>query len=335
MAAIGIVREPKGVHDAANVLELRRGLAVLAAELDEIAAASAQHATSGADCMDALNASAEKLVVELARDSPSSEHRMPVNARDSSLVRRRAQLEEEICTLERRAARQDNDANSSLNGGTWAASFANREQALAARLRQAEAAAEASQTAAEMQAQEHVRVAEAYLAELRESRRELETSCNTAGEDWRTRFGNFVVTQNFAADLAARDAECSGADPGSSRLDSALTAALHASQQRAYNTSSAGCTAGSLEATAVAAAQCVMGMAEAERRRRGLLVAAWRKLRGEDPFRNATGQGAVVPVDQVFTPRQTRDWDLDMSSIAPKSATPSARLTTIDGLRRL
>lgn len=357
MSAFRATRDPSAVHDTAKILALRRGLAGLATEVDGLAASSARHAATGADCMEALRASAEALVAQLAEarangdglisgDSLTSDGQSgTVTGRDPVVARRRAQLEEEVRAMERRAARWPEESEVSvsagvalavdgggINGRAWAASYAERQQVLEVRLAQAEAAADASRAAAEAQAQEAVQGAEAYLAELRKSRRNLENSISAAsGGDWRARFEALVVAQNVAADRATRAADCGGADLGAARLDQALSAALLASQQHvnattqaAASTSAAGAAgaAGGGFTTATAAAHCVAGMAEAERRRRGLLVEAWRKLQGEDPRLSASGRGGLVPVDRVFTPRRTRDWELDLSCGASRNATP-------------
>merc|ERR1712232_833524 len=104
-----------------------------------------------------------------------------------------------------------------------------------------------------------------------------------------------VTAQNALADRAAM----LGPDPSSSRLDQALSAASAA----------AGAARGSHTGARrpppeylIQAVRCVCGLAEAERRRGGLLVERWRELQGNAPWQVSEGGASIPPVDRAFSP---------------------------------
>lgn len=321
-AAEGPPRHSEASTLAAKTPRLRREAARLAAELGSLGSEAARHSAAAERCVEALRVRAEELYAHLAEQSASSKQRADV------VAHRQAVLEEEVRVLERRAEEAASGsccppggeggggagcgAWSARNTGVgvspaWVAVEAERREALEARI----AAANAWNASATEQARESVAALEERLASLREERREVHARAAArrasaaasipagagAGTDhsWRARFQALEVAQHALADRAAA---MGGADPGAERLAAALAAASAAARAAVDGPEHIGL-----------AMRCVCGLAEAERRRAGLL----RQGGGHDPRLAATdGLGSVPPVDRSFSPSQAHDWDLDL-----------------------
>lgn len=273
--------------------ELRRRAAELATELGDLGAEAGRQAAAAEHCMAQLRKRAEALRTGLAGTRADG-------GRLDALMRRRAVLEAEVQVLERRA--EEERAPCEAAGRREA----EQRDALEARIAGAEARrAEAAQTA-----QAVVRQCEDRLAALREERYELEATA-APHMSWRARFEALVAAQNAIADRAA----VLGADPGAAQLDRTLAAAADAVR------SAEGSGAAAPEALS-STVRCLHRLAEAERRRRGLLVERWRELQGDRSEAITAGQGSAVPPPDgtVFSPSPARDWDLDMCRMASGGA---------------
>jgi len=275
--------------------ELRRQAAEIAAELGNLGAEAGRQAAAADLCTAQLRKRAEALRTGLASTRADGGHL-------DSLMRRRAVLEAEVQVLERRAEEERGPCESAFRRE------AEQREALEARIAGAEdRRSKAAQTALAM-----VRQCEDRLAALREERYELEATA-APHMSWRARFEALVAAQNAIADRAA----AAGADPGAAQLDHALAAAADAVRSAEGNGPT---TPESLSNTA----RCLHRLAEAERRRRGLLVERWRELQGDRSEAIAEGHGSAVPQDGCFSPSPARDWDLDMCRMASRGASAAA-----------
>lgn len=271
--------------------ELRRQAAELAAELSDLGAEAGRQAAAADHCMAQLRKRAAALRTGLAGTRADG-------GRLDALMRRRAVLEAEVQVLERRAEEERAPCEAACRRE------AEQRDALEARI----AGAEARRSEAARTAQAVVRQCEDRLAALREERYELEATA-APHMSWRARFEALVAAQNAIADRAAAAA----ADPGASQLDRALAAAADAVR------SAEGSGPAAPEALS-STVRCLHRLAEAERRRRGLLVERWRELQGDRSEAIAAGHGSAAPQDGYFSPSPARDWDLDMCRMASGGA---------------
>lgn len=278
---------------------LRHQAAQLAQELSDLNTEAGQQAAMAEQCIDELMLRAEALRSQVKEANKESSQRA------EAACHRQAILQEEVRVLEQRA--KAGTLAGATNGPTWASVDAEKRKKLEARI----VGAEQRQAAATKVAQETKRRCEDRLAALREERQELEASAGTADVCmWRSRFEALLAAQNALADRAAT----LGPDSGRERLDQALAAA---SSAVAAAGGGPACREGQSNAAPeylLETVRCVCGLAEAERRRGGLLMERWRELHGHDSFRMADSKacGSVAPGDRGFSPSRAYDWDLDM-----------------------
>lgn len=291
------VHSAETLSDALNVKAplLRRRAAELADGLSSLRSEAGHQAQAAERCVSALYVRAEELAAELTEAQAAA----PLSA--EAVQARQAILQEEVRVLERRAE------VSSLGGSdspAWAAAELERREVLEARISEAQV----REAAASELATEQISEGEGRLAEIREELQEMKANSQSATgiRPWRARFEALVTAQNAIADRAAM----LGPDPGSSRLDQALSAASAA----------AGAASGSHAAGArgpppeylIQAVRCICGLAEAERRRGGLLVERWRELQGNTPWQASEGKASIPPPDRPLSPSQPYEWNLDM-----------------------
>lgn len=301
----GLVRSlpPSDVLDvSAKAPVLRHRASELSEELNRLRIEAGQQALAAKRCVAALHARAEELAVEFTEAQSAG----PISA--DAARHRQAILREEVRALERRA--EASNPGSSYTPA-WASVEAEKIEVLESRICKAQAReAEVSKLG-----NEQLRHGEERLAELREQRHELQSHANarSGSMTWQARFEAFVAAQTALADRAAM----LGPDPGAARLDQALSAASAAAGAAAG--SHAPGARGSPPEYLVAAVRCICGLAEAERRRGGLLVDRWRDLQGNTPWQAPEGAASIPPVDRVFSPSQPFEWDLDLCRAASPS----------------
>jgi len=291
---------------AEKASRLKKQATAIAAELESFAVEASRQAASADSCMSSLHSSAEALVGQMSdvKLALNSNIRDQVGDEATALTRRRAQLQQQVAAAQRRVEDTAIGGVGAANGATWTAAERERRAALEARV----ARAEVGRAKAESQAEDVLQSCEMKLMQLRERRRDLEmeisSGCSAeAANLWKSRFESLIAAQNGIADDASSPA---APDHGSARVDQALRAAAAAVQQ-AVDTAGAQSPPSSL----VGAVRCVLGLAEAERRRRALVVEAWQKSQGDDPRAVARGLTCMPPVDRAFSPPRGYDWDLD------------------------
>mmetsp|Transcript_129505 Transcript_129505/g.242257 ORF Transcript_129505/g.242257 Transcript_129505/m.242257 type:complete len:391 (-) Transcript_129505:31-1203(-) len=282
---------------------LRQQAAQLSEELNHLSAEAGQQTVMAERCVEDLLRRAEAMcsqVREAKRESAS---------RAEAMSHRQAVLQEEVRVLEQRG--KVGALTGATNGPSWVSADAEKRKKLQARIM----SAEARQAAAAKVTQDQKLRCEERLAGLRQERQELEAcAAATNSSMWRSRFEALVAAQNALADRAATF----GPDVSRERLDQALAAASAAAAAAGGPASREGQSSATPEFL-MEAVRCVCGLAEAERRRGGLLVERWRELHGNDSCRVAEGLGSIAPADRGFSPSRAYDWDLDAWRTAQKA----------------
>eukprot|EP00928_Gymnodinium_smaydae_P020327 TRINITY_DN17859_c0_g4_i1.p1 TRINITY_DN17859_c0_g4~~TRINITY_DN17859_c0_g4_i1.p1 ORF type:complete len:360 (+),score=75.67 TRINITY_DN17859_c0_g4_i1:36-1115(+) len=305
---------PANSESGALAQTLRLQALQLSEELNDLQNEHSAQVANADACLSELRADAQTLLDRLTAEArltcsafEGMVHRDVLSGDPAAITlsRRRARLEEEVHSLERRA--EDLQAAAGREGGvlgaSWMVSVTERRTLLQERIDRAESSCASAEARAEASRLE----GEARLNELQEMRQALqaeaeEVACND--RRWRGRFEALITEQNAAADRAYESLGPS--DPGGPLLERSLAAAAAAAQEGARDPTA---SKSSIERLA-GAARCVFGIAEAERRRRALLVNAWRWAQGEDV---QTGRGhacgELPPCDRAFSPPRDRDWE--------------------------
>lgn len=286
---------------------LRREAAQIDFELGGLAVDADRQLAAVDRSIDALRDRAETLLATLGktrgvdnmRGAPALEHR-------------RAALEEEILILEQRrgGVAAGAFAMCEANDRAWSSTQIARRTVLRERI----AVAEARQVSSSDAAQEQVRHHTNQLLELRQARAELSmrsAAANSAAlggvtsTPWQSRYEAVVAEQGRLADRVAETI----ADESVIRLEQAVAAAASALEDASEGAGS------SPPQHLVGSLRCVRGLAEAERRRSGLLTERWHQLQGEECQMTAppaaVASPAPVPPSRSFSPSRAGDWDLD------------------------
>eukprot|EP00929_Paragymnodinium_shiwhaense_P007204 TRINITY_DN11113_c0_g1_i4.p1 TRINITY_DN11113_c0_g1~~TRINITY_DN11113_c0_g1_i4.p1 ORF type:complete len:465 (+),score=73.40 TRINITY_DN11113_c0_g1_i4:68-1462(+) len=221
-----------------------------------------QQAVAAEECMASLEIKAQALLKNLPQAEP---------VRVAPLAVRRARLEEEVRSMERRLQNFAVKGQHDTANGDCTSAEAQRRAALDSRIR----TADQNRAFAQDGMHEATLLLEARLADVRERRQALEASgmSGKSSSYWRGRFEALVAAQNASADRATATVP----DTGAQRLDQCLAAAAQAVEQAL---ATPGDERSSPPAALVNALRCVGGLAQAEKRRRGLLVEQWRCLQG-------------------------------------------------------
>lgn len=279
------------LHD--RVPALRRYASDLSEELNSLRAYAGRQAVAAENCIEALHTRAQELGAELIKVQAAG----PVSA--EAIRQRQAVLREEARVLERRMG---SDKFGGTNGPAWTRAEAEKREALEARI----SSAKDREAAALETALKEMKQSEEKIAMLRIEKRELESRANSdVSTTWKSRYEAFVSAQQALADRVA----ILGADPGAARLDQALSAAS-AAAGAATGSHAIGCK--KPPDYLLQAVKMLCGLAEAERRRGGLLTEKWRELHGNVVFTGTGSLNIVPPVEQVFSPSPAYAWDLDM-----------------------
>lgn len=240
-------RGPRGLMERTE--QLSSQASSLAAELGDLRHEAGRQALALQECMGALQANSEALLARLGAQQREDA------GRAEALAHRQAALEREVRALERRA----------VEDRAWASAVCARREAIEARI----ALAEERQAAAARQVVEDAQECELRFSELREHRHELEAKAKAT---WKGRFNAMAMSQLRAADAVAEahdDSDCAA-------LSQSLAAAAAAVADAAAGPGRPTAPKGKSPPESLGnLLRCVQGLAEAERRRRGVLLASW------------------------------------------------------------
>lgn len=287
-----MAREPVQVYAVerarGNILQQDHRVQLQAAsqDLNSIALEISRLEDAAQRCLEGLQQQAEQLRERLADASAES------LKTSEAAGQRRAALREELRTLPQVVP-------GGFNGPTWAAMEAERELALSSRMKQAELL----RVDAAHRLREQQQIFLARLQDVRKVRREAEARCAllaqeegypASGQTWRARFEAMISAQHTAAERAWAASVGGDAD----RLDQSLAAA-EASLREADGAATA-------PDHLIGALSCVQSLAEAERRRQGLLTEGWLQLQLR---MRGSGYSLSSPRGH-FSPPRSPEWDL-------------------------
>jgi len=317
--AISPLSEKVAQSLAAKLPLARQHVAELDDDLNLLESDVSTHASAADACLDDLRTLAEALLVDMSNRRSASEKQV------LAATQRRDDLEEEICTMQRRLGTSAPDCHQSVVAEEW-------RRCANGIVTVARSANVEYRDGPDVRIIEELQRCKAHLAALRRSSSGLQarlacddgTASATNPTLWVSRYEAMVAVQGALVDRTA----AAVSDAVTQDLDFALGACPRTLQDIAIRSREG------VPEHLVSTTRCMQGLAAAERRRRGMLTERWRSLEDAIASPPASLQVAsyrlltpgMLPrssplsssIDSQaqarrFSPPRTLDWEMDVS----------------------